>query len=176
MSRKTRPIRIEGDVAYVPLTKGYEAIIDSADVDLVKHWNWCAALSRRSDGSIMAVYAIRNVWNTDGTTRTILMHRLLAQTAPKMETDHIDGNGLNNRRSNLRPATVSQNQQNSRRRQGTKSGVKGVCFDRAKGKWRADIKVSGRNVFLGYFDCIENAGAAYANGSAHYHGEFGRPS
>ena len=160
-----RPIRIEGDVAYVQLTKGYEAVIDVADVLLVASWNWAAIVKRN------AVYAVRT--ETSGSkAQAIYMHRLLANDPDGLQVDHGDGNGLNNRRYNLRPATTSQNAQNRCKSARNTSGYKGV--HRARGKWRARIVIDGVARSLGHHDTPEDAHKAYCAASAEIHGQFGR--
>lgn len=173
---KSRPIRIEGDVAYVPLTKGYEAIIDAADVPLLAGFNWCAQEDYRKDGTLLAVYAVRAAPAPDGPYRQIKlrMHRVICAAADGLEVDHRDSNGLNNRRCNLRVATKAQNLANQRTRPDNSSGAKGVTFHKATGKWQPQIMVNGSRVYLGLFVSVEEAAAAYAKASAELHGEFGR--
>ena len=171
--KPVRPIRVVGDIAFVPLTKGYEAIIDAADVHLVEEHNWCAKVFHRKDGSIQTVYAVRSE-RSGGKQHEIRMHRVLADTPDGMETDHHDGNGLNNRQSNLRDATRSQNQHNQRVRADNSSGAKGVGWDKTKGKWRVRIGLNGKVRSLGRYTDINEASAAYAKASAEFHGKFGR--
>lgn len=170
----TRHIRIEGDVAYVPLTKGYEAVIDAADVSLVSNYLWQASELRRKDGSIRAVYAVRRPTGASGRRYLVLMHRVILAGSEDKQCDHIDGNGLNNRRQNLREVTHAENQRNRKRGVNNTSGVKGVTFNKAQAKWRAFIKVSGVRKYLGSFDTLDLASAAYAKASSDLHGEFGR--
>lgn len=174
MPRKIRPIRIEGDVAYVPLTQGCEAIIDAADVHLVEGWNWYALVKRRRGNSASNVYAARNAIGPNGVMTSVYLHRVIAETSGGISTDHRDGDGLNNRRSNLRQATHAENMRNCRKASNNTSGIKGVCWSTWAMKWRARIKVDGRNRHLGYFTTIEAAAAAYAEASGRLHGEFGR--
>lgn len=175
MAKKAiRPIRIEGNIAYVPLTMGYEAIIDAADVPLVSAWNWSAGLVRRKDGSISKVYAMRTEPIGGGKRRTVRMHSAIAQTPDGLETDHINLDGLDNRRSNLRAATSTQNRRNIRAHFDSTTGVKGVTWHKPMQKWVAKIRANGRRVHLGYFATIEAAAAAYAKASAEHHGVFGR--
>lgn len=162
----TRRIRIEGDVAYVPLTKGYEAVIDAIDVPLVESWCWCAQVCPR------AVYAIRSDHRPN--RRTIRMHRVLMGEIHGLEVDHRDGDGLNNRRKNLRVATRTQNIRNQRLRSDNTSGIKGVHWFKASRKWRACICLNGKNRHLGSFDSREEAHDAYRTASKEMHGEFGR--
>lgn len=168
-----RKIRIEGVVAFVPLTQGYEAIIDAADAPLVDGWRWCAIVARRADGTVRSVYAVRND-GPRGKARLVYMHRVIAGTPDGMDTDHISGNGLDNRRENLRVATRAQNQHNRSLQSNNTSGAKGVTWSKEKGKWLAQITIREKNRSLGYFQTIEDASAAYAAASAELHGEFGR--
>ena len=168
-----RPIRIEGSLAYVPLTKGYEAVIDAADVPLAEGFSWTALVALRPDGSIRSVYAKRNM-KIGAKSQTIYLHRAIGGTDDAPEVDHRDGNGLNNRRSNLRPATGSQNMHNSRLRSDSKSRLKGASFHKARGKWQSQITVNRKNRGLGLFNCPTAAYFAYIKASRALHGEFGR--
>lgn len=173
MPRKVRPLRFDGDIAYVPLTQGYEAIIDAEDAPLVCAWNWCARLSRRPDGSISKVYAKRKA-TVNGQAIALEMHRVIAATPDGMETDHRDGDGLNNRKSNLRNASVMQNRQNCKTRVDNRSGVKGVHWCETRQRWLARIKTFGRSKYLGAFMNLDEAAGAYRRASVEMHGEFGR--
>lgn len=167
-----RPIRIEGDVAYVPLTKGYEAVIDAADVPLVEDASWCAKIARNGDGSIRTVYAEKGFAGIGGRIIMTLMHRMLIGAPKSSMVDHVNGNGLDNRRLNLRLATSSENAHNRRINRNNTSGLKGVCFDKSAGKWRAMIRLDGKLRHLGFFMDIEEAHAAYVSASLRLHGPF----
>jgi hypothetical protein len=166
-----RPIRIEGDVAYVPLTMGYEATIDAADVPLIEAFSWCADIDRRADGTIKNVYAKCNVGGGIR-KRRIMMHRLIFDGDGDKIIDHIDRNGLNNRKSNLRTATSSENQFNRGVGRNNKSGIKGVSFDKRSAKWSAQIHVQRRQYRLGLYGTIEEAAEAYASAAKSLHGQF----
>ncbi len=174
MPKHIRPIRIEGNIAYVALTKGYEALIDVDDIPLVAGRHWCATIAHRPDGSIRTVYAVSAFPIEGGRRRLTYLHRLIAGPPDGMHTDHIDGDGLNNRRHNLRHATTAQNNKNLRTSISNTSGVKGVRWCKRDHRWVAQIAVDGRTRTLGYFASIEAAAAAYAAASAELHGEFGR--
>jgi hypothetical protein len=162
-----RPIRIEGNIAYVPLSRGMEAIIDACDVPLVNKWTWSVQVQARAN------YACR-ADRSSGKQAYFLLHRVIMDAPPNMQVDHIDGDGLNNRRSNLRLATVAENHRNLRKPSNNTSGYKGVSWRKDRSKWRAAIRVDGRLITLGTFDCPQRAHVAYCEASARLHGEFGR--
>ena len=168
-----RPIIIKEGVAYVPLTKGYTAVIDAEDVGLIEQHNWYAAEERRKDGTLEVVYARRNGRLPSGKRITVLMHKCI-KNLPEFNIDHKDCNGLNNRKNNLRPATRSQNMHNQGLRINNKTGFKGVTFYAPNKKFLAKITVRREQKHLGYFDTKEEAAKSYAEASKKYHGEFGR--
>jgi hypothetical protein len=161
--RVVRSIRIEGNIAYVPLTKGYEAIIDAADAEIVGQFNWHVICHPT------VIYAARNIGKS-----VIALHRVLIGPPLGFQVDHIDGNGLNNIRSNLRLATPSQNTCNSRRNRLNTSGFKGVRRETGRDRWRAQIQVNKIKMDLGMFESPEAAYAAYCAASERFHGEYGR--
>jgi hypothetical protein len=165
-----RPIRIEGKVAFVPLTQGYEAVINSCDVLLVDKWNWFALVRKNT------VYAMRkSLRDANGKQKNIPMHRVVMDAPDGMQVDHIDGNGLDNRRkTNLRMATRQQNSRNRRIGCNNTSGVKGVTWSKKAKKWRTMIMLNNKLKHLGYFTEQNLAAAAYAKASKELHGEFGR--
>ena len=93
---------------------------------------------------------------------------------PPHEVDHIDGNPSNNRLVNLRLATHQQNCSNRRIPITNTSGIKGVHWHKAAGKWAAVIKVNQRGIHLGTFENKEDAAKAYWEAAQKYHGKFAR--
>lgn len=105
-------------------------------------------------------------------------HRLawfyMMEEWPKEYIDHIDGHPENNIFNNFRPATNIQNSCNQKHRKSNTSGFKGVSWHKNSKKWRADIRVFGKKLWLGHFDTPEVAHAAYISAAKKYHGEFAR--
>jgi hypothetical protein len=103
----------------------------------------------------------------------ILMHRQLIKTPAEYVINHINGCGLDNRRANLRLATVAQNAWNSKKRN-PHSGYKGVWFAADKGMWRAAIVCHGKRLHIGYFSSKIDAAKAYDAAEIKYYKEFAR--
>lgn len=150
----------------VPLTQGKVALVDAADAPSVLAHKWCAAEAWPG-----IFYAKRGVRRPDGTKTTTCMHTFL--TGWQL-VDHANGNGLDNRRSNLREATVSQNSANSRRSTRNRSGFKGVSWDKARSKWRATIQFDGHYRNIGRYPSAEDAARAYDAAAREHFGEFAR--
>jgi len=93
---------------------------------------------------------------------------------PEQEIDHVNGIKDDNRLHNLRLATRSENQRNVGKTKSNSSGFKGVYRDKSTGKWRAQMKIAGRNKWLGTYNNIEDASSAYRAAAKKYHGEFVR--
>ncbi len=141
--------------------------VDPDDLHLMQTMKW----SRSTQG-----YAQGKEW-LGGINRTIRLHRLIAGAPPEVHVDHANGDILDNRRSNLRFCTRSQNSANA-----GKSGVarssqyKGVCYVKRSGKWQAHIKVLGIRHFLGTFRSEVDAARAYDRAAVQHFGEFARPN
>ncbi len=102
----------------------------------------------------------------------VYMHRQIMESKKGEIIDHVDRDGLNNLRSNLRLATKSQNNMNRSGRKGTSSKYKGVSWFNRGGYWRAMIHFEGRYKFLGRFESETEAAKAYDEAAREYHGEF----
>jgi hypothetical protein len=148
----------------IPLTKGYVALVSEGDYERVNAFKWRALVGTHN------IYAVRSV--RDKANRyTVLMHRFITDASPGLQIDHIDGDGLNNTRSNLRLATHAQNGQNSRKQVNNTSGYIGVSRE-GKSKWRAQIRVDGSKTYLGSFETAEEAAEARDRAARKLHGEF----
>ena len=149
----------------IQLTQGQVAIVDAQDYEWLMQWNWYV-LKRPN-----AFYAVRQIRKPNGKQRLLLMHRFIAATPKALETDHIDHNGLNNTRANLRICTKAQNQANSRLRGGT-SQFKGVHWFKPTLRWKAQIGLGGKRMSLGYYLQEEDAAKAYNVKAVELFGEF----
>jgi hypothetical protein len=131
----------------IQLTQGKFAIVDDADYEWLNQWKWYACADCNT------YYAVRAAYK-DGKQTTVQMHRQILSLKPSdpRQCDHRDGNGLNNRRKNLRIATHAQNQHNQKPQKGGTSIYKGVSWHRHTAKWCARIGVNGQAICLGYFD------------------------
>ncbi|HYH39897.1 MAG TPA: HNH endonuclease [Azospirillum sp.] len=149
----TNPPGTEMDhgVVSIPLSRGMVATIDAADAALVAPHKWHAVMR----GGIS--YAATNMV-VDGKKRPVLMHRFLLNAPTGTVVDHISGDGLDNRKSNLRICTAAENIRNQKARVGCTSRFKGVRYRADTGKWSAEIQYQGKQIHLGTF--VEEVAAA----------------
>jgi hypothetical protein len=151
------------------LTKGYSAIVDDSIFDKVLPYNWQAYVG------CWGVYARRYRRLSDAPgSFSISLHNVILPPTDGLLVDHINGNSLDNRASNLRLVTVSQNTQNTRLRADNTSGHRGVYLDRRRNSWSAEIHANGKKYFLGCFGTLEAAAAVYEEAAKELHGEFCR--
>ena len=145
----------------IALTQGRFAIVDAEDYDRLSRHKWCAARSRG------AFYAHRG---SNGSTVT--MHRQIIHPPDGLCMDHINHNGLDNRRSNLRVCTNAENQYNKRPQKNSSSRYKGVIRRGDCNKWRAKICFKRKRIHLGDFDDEVESAMAYDDKAAELFGEF----
>lgn len=140
----------------IRLTKGLEAIVDDDMFEELNQWKWYARKGRHT------WYASRKVmeklpngkWKHK---KLVHMHREVNKTPKSLITDHINGNGLDNRRENLRSATNSQNMLNSKVRSDNSSGHRGIAWHKQRKAWRVYISDGGKQRHIGIYKEFEDA-------------------
>lgn len=155
----------KGDkVKTIELSRGKHALVDDEDYLELSKFTWSATnhgTNSYAEGWI--------------TRKKIRMHRFLLNAPTGLSVDHINGNGLDNRRSNLRMATSSENSQNMRKlRNDSKTGIRGVSWNKNAKKFSAQIHNERRKEHLGYFNVLGDADSAYRKAEDKYFGEFSR--
>ncbi len=162
ISRRNKPPLPESDdVRFIPLTQGKFAVVDAEDYDRLAKYKWSTSREQH------LFYACRC-----NNYKRVLMHREILNATKEKVVDHIDGNGLNNRRNNLRLCTKAQNNLNSRPRRSSTSKYKGVCYDRKLNKWLSQIIWRGERTYLGRFKDETEAAIAYDRKAEQLFGEF----
>ncbi len=149
----------------IPLTQGKVAIVDDEDYEWLNQRKWYAKKG------VSTWYAMRNEYSKNG-HKSIRMHQQILTPEIGMEVDHIDHNGLNNQRNNIRIATNAENRHNQKLQKRTISGFKGVTWHVGDSKWRARITIDKQEKFLGNFNSQTNAAIAYDNAAKRLFGEF----
>jgi hypothetical protein len=153
----------------IPLTQGQFAIVDEDDFKTLAGYKWYAMKSGRS------FYAQRMKYSKKAKTRQIpvQMHREILNAPEGALVDHINHNGLDNRRANLRLATAEQNSWNRRKNPGNfTSKYKGVSWNKLARKWQARIAHKQKWIVIGFFDDEQSAAKAYDKKAAELFGEF----
>lgn len=159
-------------VVFMILTKtGHEVICDKDDEALISKLS--LSVNFRNSGGNKVVVSV--VGYRLGDSRPLT--HFLMEVPKGMVVDHINGDPLDNRRSNLRICTVAQNIYNSRKRVISSNSLKGVQYRRDKPRtkpWRASITVNGKKISLGHFETIEQAHQAYSSAAIKHRGEYAR--
>jgi len=156
----------------IPLTQGKFALVDDEDYDFLSKLKWNT--NRKPDGTCYAVYGRRAKTKTPHLKMHIQITKHHNTHIEGMFVDHINGNGLDNRKSNLRVCTPRQNSYNAKISKNNKSGFKGVSWFRRDKKWRAYIAVGGSQIHLGYFINKTEAALAYNKAAEKYFGKFAK--
>lgn len=147
-------------------SNGFEVLVDDEDYERLSQYNWYATGDKHTHYAIRREYA-------NGKQKNIRMHRELMNPPEGKVVDHINGNGLDNRKENLRVCLQSQNCRNARKYEASNRYI-GVTYLKTKDKWQANGNMDGKQVYLGIFDCeIAAARARDAYVRQHY-GEFAK--
>lgn len=151
----------------IPLTRGKVALVSDEDYEELSKYTWQAQLTTKEH-----IYATRRANIGVNKYKTVWMHRIIANTPDGFVTDHIDGNGLNNQRENLRVCTQAQNMWNRRANSNNTSGYKGIYWYKTSNKWAALISVNKNYMYLGMYPTKEEAYKVYCDAAEKYYGEF----
>jgi hypothetical protein len=156
-------------VKLIPLTQGQFALVDDEDFERLSQFSWHAEWMKNS----RSWRAVRNSSrDTSGRHRPILMHREVLNAKPGEFVDHRFHNTLDNRKSELRKCTKSQNAMNQRLLPRSTSGFKGVTWARNEQKWAARVKLHGKTQHQGYFLTALDAARAYDKAAIMLFGDF----
>ncbi len=155
----------------IKLTRGKVALVDDEDFHALNKSKWYA--HKYTKGDIW--YAARRIHKVDGyKDMTIFMHVQIMGDKEGLEIDHINTNGLDNQKNNMRHCTSSQNQMNTKKREGCSCKYKGVYWDKKLKHWRVRVKMGGVFVYQKLFKDEMEAAIAYNNAVLIHFGEFAR--
>lgn len=162
----------------IELSRGLTCIVSDIDADLDK-FAWCAGNLNSNKPDVF--YAMRTIYLHPGRKSIYMarqiLERILDRPLIKNEIcDHINGDTLDNRRTNLRLSTKRENCRNmgKTRREGTTSEYKGVYWHKLRNKWVASIRVDGKLLFLGYYKDEKQAAKEYDKAALKYFQEFAK--
>lgn len=158
---QTPPLADTNGARLIPLTQGEFAIVDAEDYPRQAKYKWHCRRSKNS------CYAFRRKGN-----KMVSMHREILDAPEDFLVDHIDGDGLHNRKSNLRLCTYAQNAFNRRPNRKSKSKYKGLSFRKYNKQWEVQIIFNGKSNYLGRFDDEIEAALAYDRKAEQLFGEF----
>ncbi|MBP7051834.1 MAG: HNH endonuclease [Phycisphaerae bacterium] len=162
LCRPRQPVMEPGEkVCKIPLTQGQFALVDADDYEELNKHKWCVTWGKHT------YYACRG--GPDG--KLILMHREIMKPPAGMVVDHINLDGLDNRKRNLRNGTSEQNSYN-RAPHRVSTGFKGVRYEERTGKYKAIIRHKGKDIFIGWFGDPIEAAKARDRVARELYGEF----
>lgn len=156
----------------IELTKGKVTVVDEKDFAWLSRFSWFVECPTNSPH---LVYAVRKIRKPNGKYGRRLMHREITGAPDGVEIDHHNGDGLDNRRKNLRPATPSQNQANARKHADAQHSIyKGVTWHKGNEKYQASIQFQKRRHYLGHFSNQTHAARAYNAAAIKFFGDYAR--
>jgi hypothetical protein len=148
------------------LTQGKVALVDDCLFDELNKYKWHLIKGRHT-------YYASSFIKIDDNFVQISMHRfIMGVINSKIQVDHLDHNGLNNQKSNLRLCTRSQNSMNIKKRSNCSSIYKGVCWDKRRNMWQANGSVNKKQIHIGYYNTEMEAALAYDKFALKTYGEF----
>lgn len=147
----------------IPLTQGKYALVDDKDFEELSKFKWY----------FNSGYVVRSGYK-NGKRFRLRMHRVILKAKIGEVCDHINGNALDNRCTNLRICLQSENMRNRKKNGNNTSGVKGIYWDKESNSWRAQIQVNGKKISIGRFSNLKNARVAYREVARKVHGNFAR--
>lgn len=154
----------------IQLTQGQVALVDDEDFERLDQYKWHVLFNNSNK-----FYALRTSSMVNGKRFKILMHREIINAPKNIQVDHRNGNGLDNRKENLRLCTNQQNQFNRiSPNKNNKLRTKGVSWHKGHKRFCARIKFNSKNIHLGYFTVLADANQAYREAEKRYFGEFTR--
>lgn len=147
----------------IPLSKGLHAIVDDEDFEWLSQWKWSAMGGKKG-------------WTHYASGSQGMMHRLILGLKPhhKRIADHINGNGLDNRRCNLRRVTNGQNQRNKGPNKNNTLGIKGVYWHLQKKRFQVQVMHNWKAIYIGRYLTLEKAIKARNQAYKRYHGKYAR--
>jgi hypothetical protein len=150
------------------LGEGEWTILDHEDYYRLGNFKW------HIKGNGKKFYVVRSAKNGSGRTKLLSLHREITNAPKGLVVDHRNRNTLDNRRANLRLATASQNMHNVQKKKNASSRFFGVYFIKNSGRWGAQIRFNGKDIWLGTFVNEIDAAMAYDAAAKKYYGEFAR--
>lgn len=147
---------------------GLSVLVDDSDYRWLCQYKWHPLKNKYT------WYAVTHAKTTNGKDTKIYMHRLICGLPLGQDVDHINSDGLDNRRENLRAATRSQNNANQRRQKRSTRRFRGVYWAKHANRWTARIGHDGGYSHLGYYFSEETAAKAYDEAALRYFGEYAR--
>lgn len=163
----------------IPLTKGYIALVDEGEfsrehvVEFPRGLTWRGQICDLLWTAAVKPHTVYATCSLPGSLE-LRLHRVVMDAKYGELIDHVDGNGLNNRRDNLRRATNQGNSANSKSQRGSGSRFKGVAFHKATGKWEAFIRFDGKKQHLGLHAAEEDAARSYDEAAIRLFGSFAK--
>lgn len=152
----------------VPLSQGKVSLVDDEDYALVSKFKWYAWKGR------VTFYAVRTFTKPNGKRGRVYLHRFILEADGCKQVDHHNHDGLDNRRSNLRLCSASENQSNRKMQKNNSSGFRGVFWDKRNKKWMAMIQWENKKTTIGRYLEKTQAARAYDIRAKELHGDFAR--